>query len=142
MTPREAAIAEAITWLRTPYHHMGRIKGAGVDCAQILIAVYSAAGVIPDEGIDVGFYPHDWHLHRSEERYLRHVLAHSTQSATPRPGDFALFRFGRCVSHSAIIIDWPGTLVHAYVGQGVVYASADDARLRGRLHGFFNPFGD
>lgn len=41
MTPlelqqRAAVIAEAESWLSTPYHHEARIKGHGVDCAQIL----------------------------------------------------------------------------------------------------------
>ena len=31
---RQAIIDETVTWLRTPYHHMAAIKGAGVDCAQ------------------------------------------------------------------------------------------------------------
>lgn len=140
MTPREVAIAEAKSWIGTPYHHMGQVKGAGVDCAQILIAVYSAAGVI--DKIDTGFYPQDWHMHRSEERYLTQVTRHCVPVDKPRLGDFALFRFGRTVSHSAIVVDWPGTLIHAYVRVGVVYTTGDGVALRGRLHGFYNPFGD
>ena len=65
---REKVIQEARTWLSTPYHHHAAIKGVGVDCAQILIEVYAAAGVV--EKVDVGDYPHDWHMHRSEEKYL------------------------------------------------------------------------
>ena len=46
--PRRAAVvAEAATWLRTPYHHMGRVKNAGTDCLMLLAEVYEAAGVIP-----------------------------------------------------------------------------------------------
>jgi len=27
MSQRDEVVAEAETWLRTPYHHMGRVKG-------------------------------------------------------------------------------------------------------------------
>ena len=30
----------ARSWLGTPYHHMGRVKGAGVDCAMFPLEVY------------------------------------------------------------------------------------------------------
>ena len=29
----------ARTWLGTPYHHQGRVKGAGVDCGGLVIGV-------------------------------------------------------------------------------------------------------
>ena len=29
---RENLVAEALTWLGTPYHHAGRVKGGGTDC--------------------------------------------------------------------------------------------------------------
>ncbi len=32
------------------------------------------------------------------------------------PGDIVLWKFGRCFSHGAIIVEWP-TIIHAYVGQ-------------------------
>lgn len=32
---RAAVAQEALAWLGTPYHHHARIKGVGVDCAQI-----------------------------------------------------------------------------------------------------------
>jgi cell wall-associated NlpC family hydrolase len=30
---RAAVVAEARSWLGTPFHHQGRVKAAGVDCA-------------------------------------------------------------------------------------------------------------
>ena len=58
---RQEIIDEAATWLRTPYHHAAAIKGAGVDCAQILIEVYAAVGLADKP--DVGNYAPDWMLH-------------------------------------------------------------------------------
>ena len=68
MTRRSQVIAEAETWLGTPYHHMGRVRGGGTDCLMLLAEVFASAGVIPR--IEVPFYPQDWHLHRDAERYL------------------------------------------------------------------------
>lgn len=134
MTPaqRDAVVAEALSWLHTPYHHHGRIKGVGVDCAQILCAVYEACGLVPH--VDTGFYPTDWHLHRSEEIYARWLFKYATQlepTDTPEPGDVALFKFGRCFSHGAIVVN-DGLLVHAYIGRGVILSSALEEPLEGR----------
>ena len=131
---REDVVAEAESWLRTPYHHMGSVKGAGVDCGQFLIEVYYAVGLAPK--IDTGHYPSDWHFHRSEEVYLGWVQAHSTSTDTPKAGDVALFKFGRCISHGGIMID-ETTLIHSHLGMGVVYAKLTDAELNGRCVGFY-----
>jgi cell wall-associated NlpC family hydrolase len=64
---RYAVIEEAREWLRTPYHHMARVKGAGADCLTLLAEVYERAGVTPR--VEVPFYPPDWNLHRDAERY-------------------------------------------------------------------------
>ncbi len=139
MTTREAVVAEAMTWLRTPYHHMARVKGGGVDCATLLLEVYHAVGLIPK--INVGFYPPDWHFHRNDERYLDWVRHYARRTDNPRPGDIALFRFGRCVSHGAIVTGWPG-LIHSYFRLGCVLGSADDGELQGRLDSHWTLFED
>ncbi len=133
---RQAIVAEALTWLGTPYHHQAGIKGVGCDCAYLLIRVYRALGLIPE--IDPGPYPPDWHLHRNDERYLGWVRRFATAVATPRPGDAALWRFGRTASHGGIVVAWP-TIIHAYRGQGVVLADATQAPLgeSGRLVGVY-----
>jgi cell wall-associated NlpC family hydrolase len=125
-TERAAVVGEARQWLRTPYHHMGRVKGAGVDCATLLAEVYARAGVI--ETVAIPFYPPDWHLHRDAERYLGFVIEQAREvPAAPLPADIALWRFGRCFSHGAIVIDWP-IVIHAYAGRGCVLEDASQAR--------------
>lgn len=112
---RTAIVAEARSWVGTPYHHHGRVKGVGVDCAQILLAVYAdALGLAPS--FDVGQYSTQWHLHRSEEIYLEWLSrAGARQVDEPQPGDIAMFQFGRTFSHSAIHTG-DGLVVHAYAG--------------------------
>src|SRR5215469_7038056 len=115
---RLAVIIEARGWLRTPYHHMGRVRGAGTDCLMLLAEVYERAGAIPH--IDVPFYPPDWNLHRNAERYLLGVARHARESAAPpQPGDIAIFKFGRCFAHGSIVLAWP-RLIHAWHTTGVL----------------------
>ena len=128
---RERVVAEALSWLGTPYAHRQRLRGAGVDCAQLPLAVYAACGLITDA--EVQPYAAQWHLHRGEELYLAHVEAlGGREVAAPEPGDLVLWRYGRTFSHGAILVA-PGRVVHAVRGQGVVLADMDqDEDLRRR----------
>ncbi len=127
-------VTEAMTWLRTPYHHQGRIKGVGVDCAMILCEVYHAVGMVPF--IDPRPYTHDWHLHRSEENYLGWIKQYADPVDVPEPGDVVLYRFGRCISHGGIVVDWP-QIIHAYRAEGVVLADGASTDLAPRIAGFY-----
>ena len=118
MRARRRVVAEARSWLGTPYHHNQRVKGAGVDCANLPAAVYAAAGVIPE--IAAEDYSPQWHLHRDQERYLGRVLDHAVEFAgPPGPGDFVLWKVGRCYAHGAIVIEWP-VIIHAAAGAKAV----------------------
>jgi cell wall-associated NlpC family hydrolase len=114
---RARLIAEAHTWLHTPWHHAARVRGAGVDCGQLLIACYAGAGLI--EPVDTGAYPMDWMLHRDEERYLSWVTRYLDEVDAPEPGDVAAWQVGRCFSHGAVVLQWPNIL-HAYRPAGGV----------------------
>jgi len=114
---RERIVAEAMAWVGTPYVHRGMMRGAGVDCATLLICVYGNAGVI--ERFEPGYYSVEWHLHRREEEYLAHLDPYVEDTTSPKPGDLVLFRFGRTVAHSGIIVS-DTSFVHAWKRSGVV----------------------
>lgn len=121
---RQSVVTAALGWLGTPYRHMGRVKGpsGGVDCATLLAEVYAEAGVV--DRVKIEPYPPDWHLHRSEERYVEIVSQYAREiEGPPGPGDIVLWRFGRCFSHGAIVIAWPA-IVHAYLGAACVTEDA------------------
>ena len=127
---RAAVVAEAMTWLGTPYHHHARIKGVGVDCAQILIAVYAGLGLAPE--IDPGHYAPDWHLHHSEELYEQWLkTAGGWIVDEPLPGDVGLFKFGRTFSHGAIYIG-EDLWVHSYLQRGVIQSRGSEDPLHSR----------
>ena len=124
---RQAVLAEAESWIGTPFHHQGRVKGpqGGVDCAMLLLEVFQRAGVI--RNTDLGTenrkpktenrllnYSQQWHLHRGEERYLQMIqtLGGREINTTPLHGDIAVWKIGRAYSHAAIVILWP-CIIHA-----------------------------
>jgi cell wall-associated NlpC family hydrolase len=140
---QQAVIDAAIGWLGTPYHRGAKVKGAGVDCGQLLIGVFEDAGYLKPDECDPGYYPHEIHLHRSEEAYLKWILKYCNKVDTPQPGDIAMFKFGHSSSHSAIVIEWP-RVIHSYVRLGVIISDANEALLcyldgSSRLTGFYRP---
>jgi cell wall-associated NlpC family hydrolase len=131
---RQAVIAESRTWLRTPWHHEARRKGAGVDCANYLIGVYAACELVPE--FQPEHYPSDWMLHRSEQKFLHYLLQYARPVAEGKPGDIAMFSFGRTDSHGAIVVAWP-RIIHAYRPErGVVLTDVSGA-LADRFAGFY-----
>lgn len=135
---RGAVVAEAMSWFGTPYHHHARLKGVGVDCAQILLAVYCDALQLAPP-LDVGHYSQQWHLHRSEEVYLGWLAAAGAQQVqAPALGDIAIFRFGRTFSHSAICVG--EQFLHAYANRGVILSRLNEDPLQGRDVQFWSLF--
>lgn len=114
---RAAILAEAETWLGTRWHHNARVKGAGVDCGQLIIGCYIAAELVAP--FQTGPYAIDWMQHQSEERYLGWVERYCDRVDSPQPGDIAAWKYGHCFSHGALVVDWP-RIIHAYRREGAV----------------------
>jgi len=132
---RERVVREALSWIGTNYHHHGRVKGEAVDCAMLLAEVYERAGIIPH--VEVEHYPHDWHLHRGEEVYAGWLSRYAHEVADPKPGDVALFRYGRAYSHGGIVIEG-ALIVHAYMNLGVMMSHWWEQPLEGRAVRFWS----
>lgn len=126
MTTRAQVVAEALTWVGTPYQHQGALKGVAVDCAMQCVRVYGACGLCPAD-LDPRPYPPQWHLHRSAERYLGWVEQYARPTEQPGPGDLVVYRFGRAFSHGGIIVEWPDKVVHALARSGVCEVGRGDA---------------
>lgn len=106
-----AIIAEAHTWLNTPYVPRALIKGVGVDCGGLLYKVYEPfCGPFPLYPQD---YSADWALHVNNERYLSFIKDLSVEVSSPVAGGFTVFHFGQNYAHGAIYCgnDW---YIHAW----------------------------
>jgi cell wall-associated NlpC family hydrolase len=115
---RQKVIAEANTWLGTPFRDQSDVKGAGVDCAMLLVRCFTDTGIVP--AFDPRPYAPQWHLHHSEEKFLG-IIGTIGQEVErgPIPGDVIVYRFGRCFSHGALVIN-DDRLIHAWYLEGRV----------------------
>lgn len=128
-TQRHAVVSVARSWLGTPYHPNARLKGIGCDCGTLLAEVFPEAGVIP--WIELDDYPPDWHLNRSEEKYLGYVRRFASEVIEPDVGDVLVWKFGRCFSHGGIYIG-DGLMIHSHLGVGCEISRIDSEELLGR----------
>ena len=130
---REEIVAISMTWLQTPYRGWSKVKGAGVDCGQLLAAIYQEAGLIPED-IDLpNDYPLFIGLHRASTEYVDLVLRYFREipESEVQPGDIVVWRLigSKSYCHGAIVKSWPDYVIHAY-GDSV---RAGNAKSRLRL---------
>ena len=126
---REAIVAEAETWIGTPYIGWSCVKGVGVDCAQLLYGVFHACGHAP-----VLELPKDYPLmlghHQASTQYIDVVMQFFREipEAEAQAGDVVVWKLVGSLAfcHAAIIKHWPDYFIHA-IGSGV---RGGDARSR------------
>lgn len=135
----------AIRWLGTPYQNNAMVRGVGVDCAYLLVAAVVESGLMPKDKLNIEDYSNEWHLHHSEEKYLKYVEQVADKVDLENDileiGDFLLYQFGRCISHGAIYIG-NGLVIHAFVDYGVIFSKLEDvifndSRGRSRLRAVY-----
>lgn len=120
---REQALAEAMSWIGTPYQHQASVKGVGCDCLGLVRGVWRALyGAEPEVVVP---YRADWAEVTGEERLLNAARRWLVEIPveTVRPGDVVLFRMSpqAAVKHCALVSEAgsPGRIVHAYWGRAV-----------------------
>ena len=134
---RARVIAAAQTWLGTPFHDGAAVKGVGVDCAQLLAAAYSEAGLIARP--EIAPYSAQWFLHNDEPLFEAFVRRYAREVESPSPADIVLYRVGRSYAHGALVIAWPARIIHAFKDYGfVVETGAEEAGLKGRPRKYFS----
>lgn len=143
MKDGEKIVQAALKWLGTPHVNQAKVRGKGVDCGMLLVAATEDAGLIKRDSISVTPYSNEWHLHRSEEMFLKYIKKYCTKidAAQMEPGDFLMYQFGRCQSHAAIYIG-KSCVIHAAVDKGVILSNIGemmfyDAKGRPRLRGIY-----
>lgn len=135
---RQNIIDEAMSWLRTPWHHRACVKSAGVDCVFLIVGVYNAVGLTHISDADIPYYSRDIMMHRNEETVLGSIVKYGIEVTKPARGDVAIWKFGRIFSHAAIIVDWP-IIIHAHRQEGMVLlGDASKGELVGREVKFFS----
>jgi cell wall-associated NlpC family hydrolase len=121
---RDRVVQAARTFLGTPYHHNGLLKGIGVDCATILILAFNEAKVVAAP-VDVPPYSPQWHLHHEENKYTDFIRKFAAEvDRSPLPGDIVVWKFHRAFAHGGIVTEWPH-VIHAFIGRGVFEDDAE-----------------
>jgi NlpC/P60 family putative phage cell wall peptidase len=121
MTPtRSLIVAEARSWIGTPYLHQASLKGVGCDCLGLVRGVWRALyGEEPERAPP---YARDWAETANHEPLaeagFRHLVAIDINAFTP--GDVLLFRWrnGMVAKHAAIVAS-ADTMIHAHDGAAV-----------------------
>ena len=124
-------IAEARSWLGTPYHDQASLKGVGCDCLGLARGVWRE--VVGPEPFPIPPYSRDW-----GETGMSEPLAEAARSVMPAvptaaiaPGALLLFRMrtGAVAKHCGIFTA-SDSFIHAYERSGVVEVPLDAAWRR------------
>lgn len=124
---RAEIVAEARSWLGTPFRHQGRLKGVGCDCIGLVVGVGRRFGLEPEDPADYARLPDGRRLRAGLAANLAEVSADAA-----RPGDVVLLRIRRDPQHVAILAP-AEMMIHAFSAVGRVVATRLDGRWRRRL---------
>lgn len=107
MTTRAQIIAEARTWIGTPWVHQGRLKGIACDCVGMIICVARALEIFPPE-LDATYSrnPQPKLMIDYLNQYLDRI------DGPPQPADVLLLRPHRITQHLGILTG-DNTFIHA-----------------------------
>lgn len=129
MIERDAIVAEARTWIGTPWRHQARVKGVGVDCIGFVGGVAMALG-LPEA--------FEWYGDRTLRGYGRTPVAETLLNACDRfldrmpvagrrLGDVLVMGFRQGPQHFAILSRLaPDYIIHAYAQRRSVVETQSD----------------
>lgn len=132
MATRKEFVEAALGCMGTPFHHQGRLKGVGIDCAGLVIVAAKECGI---EVTDMKGY--------SRIPDGRALLAHCESQNAERvsmkdaaAGDVILMKLERDPQHVAIIEEIEGDrvrVVHAWMAAKGVTRTDFDASLKDKV---------
>jgi NlpC/P60 family putative phage cell wall peptidase len=139
MTHADRIVAEARSWIGTPYRHQASLKGVGCDCLGLLRGVWrSAMGTEPE--LPPPYSP-DWAEAGADTLVAaarRHLV--EVECSTATAGDVLLFRWRADfpAKHCAIATS-ESTMVHAHDGACVAEVAFRPWWRRHLVHAFRFP---
>lgn len=138
---RQAALlAEAESWVGTPFFGNGASKGVGVSCQKLAWSLYRACGFGPEDVPDVPMS----HARFSEVSLVTEFLQGRadfqllTVEQSVGVGDLLTFRLPKAIHHVGVLVK-PGVFVSALHGPGVALRPLADPTWRGRLAQIWRP---
>ncbi len=123
-------VAEARSWIGTPYRHQASLKGVGCDCLGLVRGVWRA--LLGEEPERAPPYSPDWAEALRQETLAQAAARHLESIALSQPslasgggpgwgpGDVLLFRWrAHLPAKHAAIVTAPDLMVHAHDGAAV-----------------------
>lgn len=138
---RAGVVAEARSWIGTPYLHQASMKGAGCDCLGLLRGVWRA--YLGNEPEALPPYSPDWDEIAKQDVLLTAAQTHLNERSIDHlaAGDVILFRMRKqaVAKHLGICSEARSEpkFVHAYVNHGVVENSLSEPWVK-RIAGVFS----
>lgn len=130
---RQKIIAEARTYLGTPFVHQGRLKGKGIDCIGLIVNVGKSLGLLDHDNTSYGRYPDGKTLMSELRKYL---IEKDIEQLTA--GDIAVYWFKnpQMPTHVGIVSDYG--LIHTYADIGKVVEHRLTKAWQKRLYAVFS----
>lgn len=136
---RKHLIAEARSWIGTPYHYRAAVKGVGCDCVGLINAL--RAWCLQDSPIEMPPYKPDFADAGAQES----LLAAGAEYLIPidvgdeMPGDVLAFRWRKrmAVMHVGVLVDHD-RVIHSRRGAGVCEVSVQPWKDAGNLAAAFS----
>lgn len=119
-------VAAARSWLYTPFHHQGRLKGVGVDCLGVILGVAHELKITDFDVKGYGRIPSGKQI---EEGLALHC--NRVHISEMRNGDIILFRFDKEPQHLAFKTDVG--ILHSYQSVGECVETSMDESWQRRL---------
>jgi NlpC/P60 family putative phage cell wall peptidase len=107
MPTKTEIVAEAKTWIGTPFKHQGRVKGLGVDCVGLIIGIAHAFTLTDFDYTAYSRTPDGITMQRLLNQHLQAIPIHTAMA-----GDILLMRFDAQPQHVGILSEYG--IIHAY----------------------------
>ncbi len=131
-------IAQARTWIGTPYHHQARLKGVGCDCLGLVVGVASELKLTDETGKLLSSFDQTNYSTQPDGQLLTgklQALLNEIPIADKAPGDLALFKIDGNPQHMGLLSDFEGGIgvIHSYVSSGKVVEHRLDKKWEQRI---------
>ena len=136
---REQILAEARSWIGTPWLHQHRMKSVGVDCAGLVTQVAAANGLSTFDVLNYERLPRGGELLEICNREMTRIA-----TSAMRPADVACFRIRREPQHLGFVADHPLgglSMIHGDSAIGRVVEHRLDARWLERIVAVYRLYG-
>jgi NlpC/P60 family putative phage cell wall peptidase len=116
---RHPIVAQARSWIGTPFHHQARLKGIGCDCLGLCVGVALELELRDASGRLLAAYDEIDYSRAPDGEYFTaklDALFPAVPLEEKRAGDLALFHFDGNPQHLAILSDYEGDMgmIHCY----------------------------